>query len=58
MNIREVELSWYRKNGKHDERIAKDSNGNEYVIGDDSWNSNPKNKDQHEFVDPDMGFVM
>lgn len=32
------EVAWYRKHGKYPERIVRDSEGNEYVIGDESWN--------------------
>ena len=55
MSIRTIELKWYRKNGKHKRRrIVEDANGNEYVIGDWSWNRNPANKNRQEFVEPEM----
>jgi hypothetical protein len=53
MNIREMEIEWYRKNGRHKARIATDSNGDEYVIGDWSWNRMTENKDKQEFIETD-----
>lgn len=38
------EVEWYRKYGKHPERIVKDSSGQLYVIGDFSWNRPNTNK--------------
>lgn len=37
------ELVWYRKFGAYPSRITRDRSGNEYVIGDWSWNGNPRN---------------
>jgi hypothetical protein len=35
------QVSWYRKHGRFPlERITKDSKGNEFVVGDVSWNLN------------------
>ena len=50
MNHRGLEIDWYLKNGKYGKsRITKDSNGNEYVIGDYSWNAiNPNKKETIE----------
>lgn len=55
MAVRKIELDWYRKNGKHKRRrIKEDANGNEYVVGDWSWNKFPKNKHRQEFCEPEM----
>ncbi len=52
---RQQELAWYMKNGKHGEsRIAVDSNGDRYVIGDFSWNKTNPNK--KEFIERDSEF--
>jgi hypothetical protein len=53
MNIREMEILWYRKNGKYKDRITADSNGDDYVIGDWSWNRMTENKDKQEFIETD-----
>jgi hypothetical protein len=35
----ELQVGWYRRHGKYPaQRIARDSSGAEYVIGDWSWN--------------------
>ena len=36
---RPIELAWYRQHGQYPQRIARDSHGAEYVIGDGSWNA-------------------
>jgi len=51
MNIREIELIWYRENGRYPDRIATAASGEEYVIGDESWNSRHENKNRQEFVE-------
>ncbi len=33
------EVAWYRRYGRFQDRIARDSNGHDYVIGDSSWNN-------------------
>jgi hypothetical protein len=59
MNIRAAELAWYRENGKHRRRrIRLDANGAEYVIGDWSWNRDPKNLNRQEFCEPEMSFIL
>ena len=59
MNIRLAELRWYRKYGKYaKERIIKDSQGKNYVIGDYSWNRKDVNKNRQEFVEPEMSFIL
>jgi hypothetical protein len=40
-------LEWYRKNGKHSERIVKDGQGRDYVIGDVSWNNRYPDKPEY-----------
>jgi hypothetical protein len=52
MNPRLAELAWYRANGKHPERIIKDTHGNEYVIGDWGWHR--KHPDLPEFIEDRM----
>ena len=37
-NQARLELAWYKLNGKYADRITKDATGQEYVIGDWSWN--------------------
>ena len=32
------EVQWYRRNGKHQDRIKKDHLGREYVVHDFTWN--------------------
>ena len=54
---RPLEIKWYRKNGRFKERITKDGNGNEYVIGDYSWNTF-KNKNKLEHIELDMNFAI
>ena len=50
---------WYRKNGKYPkERIVKDSQEKDYVIGDYSWNTKAANKNRQEFVEPEMSFIL
>ncbi len=36
---RPIEVEWYRQHGQHPQRIARDSSGAEYVIGDSAWNA-------------------
>lgn len=44
-----AEVAWYRQNGLHHDRVATDSEGKPYVIGDDGWNRrHPK---RQEWVD-------
>ncbi len=57
VNPRPLEIKWYRKNGRYVDRIVKDSNGDKYVIGDDSWNT-VKNKNRLECIEPDMNFAI
>ncbi len=49
--LREKEVDWYKRNGRHKKRIALDANGNEYVIGDWSWNRGNR---PEEFIEPQM----
>ena len=56
MNIKKAEVDWYRKNGKHSDRITKDSNSEEYMIGDWSWNGAKKNINRQEFVEPNAHY--
>lgn len=46
------ELEWYKIYGKYPERIKRDSKGQEYVIGDWSWERNYPNKP--EWIDYKM----
>ena len=39
LDPRPIEVAWYRQNGAHPQRIARDSSGAEYVIGDAAWNA-------------------
>ena len=58
-DVRQVELDWYGENGCYpDTRITKDSDGREYVIGDDSWNRKPANKHFQEHCDAAMSFIL
>ena len=46
-DIQRREVGWYHRFGKYpNERIRKDGNGNEYVIGDWSWSRNYPDKDE------------
>ena len=56
LNPRYLEVKFYRENGKHKERIVKDADDNEYVIGDFSWNR--KHKDKPEFIENAMSFYV
>ncbi len=40
INVCKQEVEWYSLNGKYRNRIRKDNNGVQYVIGDWSWNRN------------------
>jgi hypothetical protein len=44
-----VQVRWYRQLGQHQERVATDSAGIEYVIGDRDWNRH--HPDKRELVD-------
>jgi hypothetical protein len=48
------EVAWYRKFGRYpNHRIRKDFRGQEFVIGDWSWNKmHPKNQEHFEHVFP------
>lgn len=48
------EVDWYRKHGRYPKRIARDSDGIEYVIGDRSWNRQYDNKNQCENIEEIM----
>lgn len=47
--ISKYTVAWYRKNGKYKERIRKDNEGKEYVIGDWWWNM--AHPDQQEYFE-------
>ena len=47
ISIRQLEVNWYAKHGKYDNRIKQDSNGAAYVIGDWAWNRNNPNKPEY-----------
>jgi len=47
---REFEIRWYRQFGKYPERITKDRSGQQYMVGDWSWNRNYPEK--AETVEP------
>lgn len=32
------QVRWYRRVGRHQDRVRRDSHGVEYVVGDWSWN--------------------
>ena len=49
---RPIEVAWYRQHGEYPQRIARDSSGNEYVIGDASWNA--RHEWARERVEPQM----
>ncbi len=50
MNKQNIEVIWYRKNGKYpNERIVTDANDDEYMIGDWAWNKN--NRDKPEYIE-------
>jgi hypothetical protein len=36
-DVQEREVAWYRRHGRHPERVVRDGHGREYVIGDWSW---------------------
>lgn len=46
------EVEWYRKNGRHKDRLTRSTEGNVYVISDWSWNR--KHPDRKEWVESDM----
>lgn len=52
MDPRELEVEWYRTNGKYPERIVREhgGKGREYVVGDWSWNR--LHPDKPEFIEP------
>lgn len=37
MDVQAREVEWYRRHGRHPERIVLDRTGNPFVIGDWSW---------------------
>lgn len=47
-----AEVAWYRQHGKHSDRIRRAATGEEYVVGDWSWNR--KHTDRHEVIEPRM----
>lgn len=50
------QVEWYIANGKYPiERIARDGDGVNYVIGDSSWNQ-IRLYGQHESIERDKGF--
>ena len=51
--IKQKEIEWYRENGSYLSRIAFDSTGNVYLIGDWSWNR-IVGADRQEFVEEKM----
>jgi hypothetical protein len=40
IDVQMLEVEWYKKNGKYQDRIVKDALGKEFVIGDWSWERN------------------
>ena len=50
-NLKRMQVTWYRKNGEHQNRIKREGLHpfDEYVIGDDAWNRNHPYK--REFVE-------
>lgn len=44
------EVDWYRRNGRFADRIARDSQHREYVIGDVSWNRDTRPREYIEWV--------
>lgn len=57
MNVRNLELLWYKKHGLYPDRIRYDSDGIKYVEGDFSWNLKIENKDRREFIENKMIFA-
>lgn len=49
-NYQAWEVEQYRLYGNYPDRITRDSSGQEYMIGDWSWNRLPQNK--REFFEP------
>jgi hypothetical protein len=56
INVQEAEVAWYEKNGKHKDRVARDSRGQRYVIGDASWNN--RHPSREEMVESKMGLAI
>jgi hypothetical protein len=55
--IADAQVEWYRSNGRHpDRRIVRDASGRWYVIGDWSWNRNPRAP--HEEIEAAMSFEL
>lgn len=52
---KDAEVEWYTAHGKYPERIARDSMGQRYVIGDWSWNL--LHTDKPEVIEPLMGLA-
>ena len=52
LDQRPIEVDWYRQHGKYPQRIARDSRGTEYVIGDAAWNA--RHEWAKERVEPQM----
>lgn len=49
--MRSDEVIEYRESGKYPRRITTDINGNEYVVGDWSWNI--QNPNSEEYIEKD-----
>lgn len=56
MNIQKMEVEWYKKNGRHKDRLALTGGKIRelYVIGDWGWNR--KHPDLSEFIEQAMHF--
>lgn len=52
LDPRPIEVAWYRQHGAHPQRIARDSSGTEYVIGDAAWNA--RHVWAREVIEPKM----
>lgn len=51
VELMEREVKWYRRHGRWPERICRDSQGNEYVVGDWSWNRNRLTSEKEEYIE-------
>lgn len=49
--IRQIEVSWYRANGRYRDRVGRNVRGDEYVVPDLLWNNRRENRGRQEHID-------
>lgn len=47
LNNCRAEVEWYRRYGRHADRVRVDGHGVKYVVGDWSWNRNHPDRREH-----------